>query len=100
MSYTPPPRAPTPPGIEQAVNEHLDLVHEMREIRQALTALTAIPEMRREMTLMRGAIGHLADSRTVDRLLIGRIERVMTLLAKHLGVKVPHENGHEEERRG
>jgi len=95
-SFPPPPSTPTAPALERP-DEPADVARELREMRYALSQL---PEMRREMSLMRASIGHLADSRSVDRLLIGRVDRVLTKLARHLGVKVEQENGRPEEKHG
>lgn len=96
-SVPPPPSTPTAPALERP--EPFSIEYELREIRRQLEHL---PEMRRTLSLLQGSVSHLADTRTVDRLVIGRVERVLTLLAKHLGVRLAHENGSTaaEESRG
>jgi hypothetical protein len=66
---TPRPPAPTPPSIERSVQEHLDVVHEMREFRAAIASLTT-------------AVSRLVTTRTEDRLAIGSLEKRVTALEK------------------
>lgn len=70
----PPLPFPTPPSIERAVNEHLDVVHEMRELRREMNVLTANH-------------ARMANEASVDRLTLGRVESKLDRLLKHLGVR-------------
>lgn len=73
MSDLPPP-TPTPPSIEEAVREHIDVVHQMLEFRRELRGVAA-------------TVHRLVEAQTVDRLTLGRVEKKLDLLLKHLGVR-------------
>lgn len=70
----PPLPFPTPPSIEASVKEHLDVVHELRE-------------MRIQLSRQGGQLDRLTDAQTVDRLTIGRVEKYLLVIMKHLGVR-------------
>lgn len=61
-----PPPTPTPPSLESAVQEYLNVVHEVRELR-------------REVNQLRADVGRALDASTAAKLLLGR-------LARHLGL--------------
>lgn len=63
-----------PPSIETSVQEHLNVVHEMREMRESQRILNENHQ-------------RLADAITVDRLSLGRIEKLLSRVAQHLGVR-------------
>lgn len=79
MSADLPPPSPTPPSIEEGVQHHLEVIHELREFRvrqlellRLVSALTANQE-------------RLANEQTVDRLTLGRVEQKLDRIIKHLG---------------
>lgn len=104
MSDAIPPPAPTPPSVESAVREYLDVIHEVRELRRTTDVLcdrqsaTAIA-----VTSLAGDIGRMGDRQTTDSLTLVRVDRRLTALEQktdnvlklllelkiHLGV-VPH----------
>jgi len=63
-----------PPSIETSVQEHLNVVHEIREMRESQRVLNENH-------------GRLANALSVDRLTLGRVEKKLDLLLKHLGVR-------------
>lgn len=84
MSNGLPPPTPTPPSIEQAVREHLEVVHEIHELRRVTDTLAGQQAATaKAVTSLAGDIGRLADGRTADSLTLSRIERrFMTLEQK------------------
>lgn len=82
MDSTPPPDpfAP-PPSIEAAVQEHLDVIHEIREMRREIITLAV------NVGSISANLTRLANEQTVDRLTLGRVEKKLDLLLKHLGVR-------------
>lgn len=101
-----PPPAPTPPSIEASVQEHLDVIHQLRELRREMDQLGArqlvtarmvtslkadvahLTEMSattaRALTALAADVGRLADGRTTDSLTLQRIERSFTELGVDL----------------
>ena len=69
---SPPTPFEPPPSVERAVQEHLDVVLELRENKAELSAIRA------ELHQLRGDVGRAINVATEARLLMGR-------LAKHLG---------------
>lgn len=73
MSDAAPPAVPfvEPPSIEQAVNEHLGVVRELRDVTDA--------QLRLERSINNLTADHrrLANEQSVDRLTLGRIERLL-----------------------
>lgn len=70
----PPTPFPTPPSISEAVQAELDVLHNVREMRRQVHALEANQQ-------------RLANEQTIDRLTLGRVEKKLDLLLKHLGVR-------------
>lgn len=88
MSADLPPPAPTPPSIEEAVQAHLDVVHELRELhRESAATATRLAELGRLVGSLAANQERLANEQTVDRLTLGRVEKKLDLLLKHLGVR-------------
>lgn len=63
-----------PPSIETSVQEHLNVVHEMRELREGQRILNENHQ-------------RLANAITVDRVTLGRVEKKIDKLLAHLGVR-------------
>ena len=70
MADAAPPSLPfvPPPSIEEAVQEYLNVIREVRE-------------MRREMAQLRADVGRAIDASTTTKMMLYK-------LAKHFGVKV------------
>jgi hypothetical protein len=64
MSMDLPPPSPTPPSLEQAVQDHLDVIHEVCELRRD--------------------VGRMADAQTKDRLTMGGLEKRFMSVEKKL----------------
>lgn len=74
MSTDLPPPVPTPPGLERAVQEHLDVIH-------------AVGELRRDQASTAATLARLVEAQTVDRLTLGRIEKQLAAVLARLGVQ-------------
>lgn len=74
MSIDLPPPTPTPPSIEVAVREHLDIIQAVEKLQNAVARIEA--EQKR-----------VTNDATKDRLLLGRVERKLDRLLLHLGVR-------------
>lgn len=64
MSADLPPPAPTPPSIEQAVKDYVDIIDDVRELKKGLA-------------LVNSTVSRLVEAQTVDRMQLGRIERLL-----------------------
>lgn len=74
----PRPPVPTPPSIERAAQEHLDVIHELRELRVAVAGVT--------LTAAR-----VVNTRTEDRLQLGALETRMLKLETKFDTMVKHQ---------
>lgn len=103
MSAELPPPAPTPPSIEAAVREHLDVIHEVRELRRIAEGLCdRQAAVAIAVTSLAGDVGRVSDRQTTDSFTLVRLERrvagveqkVDTLLKNQLALMahlgVPH----------
>lgn len=61
------PPAPTPPGIESVVQEHLDVLQALHGVQRGVTSLQT-------------DIGRLANTRTADRIMLERMDSRLSLL--------------------
>ena len=66
-----------PPSIETSVQEHLNVIH-------------AIEEMRESQRILNQNHSRLADAISVDRLTLGRVEKLATELMRDVGLLMAH----------
>jgi hypothetical protein len=71
-----------PPGPNGSVQEHLDVDHEVRELRRTTERLAQRQAtMASELTNLVHNVGRLVDGRTGDAFMLARIERSLAQLA-------------------
>lgn len=61
------PPTPTPPTIEKAVQEHLDVLQALHGVQRGVTSLQS-------------DVGRLANTRTTDRIMLERMDSRLSLL--------------------
>jgi hypothetical protein len=78
---------PTPPPAERAIQDYLDVIHEVRELRVDVNAVAELQAKQSSaMATLAADVARLADGRTVDTLTLARVERKLNAIMKAMGV--------------